>query len=423
MLSFIHELLIPPGLGEQNTELLKISLDVVAVLTLAFIADVVAKRVFVRAVVTLAARTSAQWDDAVLRRRVVHRLAHLAPAIVIYHFAVPALDGYETWSAAIQQGCLLYMLFVAVLVTDGVLNAAVDILSSSKLSRSVPLTSIVQVVRLIVYCVAAIAALSLVLGKSPILLLSGLGAMTAVLMLVFKDPILGFIGGIQLSANQMVAPGDWIEMPKYGADGDVIEVGLTSVKIRNFDNTITTIPTYGLISESFKNWRGMSESGGRRIKRAINIDMNSIQFCDDEILARLTKVPHMAAYLERKQQELARWKAEHDADVNRPSNLRRLTNVGTFRAYIVAYLRNHSMIHQEMTFLVRHLAPSAQGLPIEIYVFSRDTDWGRYEDLQADIFDHILAMAPEFGLSVYQSPSGRDVQETVQMMRGRGKPQ
>ncbi|MEE2609081.1 MAG: hypothetical protein VX992_00165, partial [Acidobacteriota bacterium] len=221
MLSFIHELLIPPDLGEQNTELLKISLDVVAVLTLAFIADVVAKRVFVRAVVTLAARTSAQWDDAVLRRRVVHRLAHLAPAIVIYHFAVPALDGYETWSAAIQQGCLLYMLFVAVLVTDGVLNAAVDILSSSKLSRSVPLTSIVQVVRLIVYCVAAIAALSLVLGKSPVLLLSGLGAMTAVLMLVFKDPILGFIGGIQLSANQMVAPGDWIEMPKYGADGEV----------------------------------------------------------------------------------------------------------------------------------------------------------------------------------------------------------
>ena len=423
MLSFIHELLMPLGLGEQTTEFLKISLDVVAVLTLAFIADFVAKRIIVRAVVTMAARTSAQWDDAVLRRRVVHRLAHLAPAIVIYHFAVPALDGYETWSAAIQQVCLLYMLLVAVLVTDGVLNAAVDILSSSKLSRSVPFTSIVQVVKLIVYCVAAIAALSLVLGKSPVLLLSGLGAMTAVLMLVFKDPILGFIGGIQLSANQMVAPGDWIEMPKYGADGDVIEVGLTSVKIRNFDKTITTIPTYALIGESFKNWRGMSESGGRRIKRAINIDMNSIHFCDDETLARLAKVPHMAAYLERKQQELARWKAEHDTDVDRPSNLRRLTNVGTFRAYISAYLRNHSLIHQEMTFLVRHLAPSAQGLPIEIYVFSRDTDWGRYEDLQADIFDHILAMAPEFGLSVYQSPSGRDVQDTVQIMRGRGKPQ
>ena len=167
----------------------------------------------------------------------------------------------------------------------------------------------------------------------------------------------------------------------------------------------------------------MSESGGRRIKRAINIDMNSIHFCDDEILARLAKVPHMAEYLERKQQELARWKAEHDTDVDRPSNLRRLTNVGTFRAYLSAYLRHHSLIHQEMTFLVRHLAPSAQGLPIEIYVFSRDTDWGRYEDLQADIFDHILAMAPEFGLSVYQSPSGRDVQDTVQIMRGRGKPQ
>ena len=421
MLSSLHELLVPPGLTEQTAAMLTILLDIVVVLAVAMVADLIAKRVIVRAVVTLAARTSTHWDDAVLRRRVVHRLAHLAPAIVIYHFAVPALDGYETWSAAIQQGCLLYMLFVTVLVVDGVLNAAVDILSSSELSRSVPFTSIVQVVKLVIYCVAAIAALSLVLGKSPVLLLSGLGAMTAVLMLVFKDPILGFIGGIQLSANQMVAPGDWIEMPAYGADGDVLEVGLTSVKIRNFDNTITTIPTYGLISGSFKNWRGMSESGGRRIKRAIHIDMNSVHFCDDETLVRLAKIPHMAAYLERKQHELVRWKAEHDADANRPSNLRRLTNVGTFRAYIVAYLRNHSMIRQEMTFLVRHLAPSAQGLPIEIYVFSRDTDWVRYEDLQADIFDHILAMAPEFGLSVYQSPSGRDVQDTVQMMRGRGK--
>ena len=420
MLSFIHELLIPPGLGEQATELLTMSLDVVAVLTLAFIADVVAKRIIVRAVVTLAARTSAQWDDAVLQHRVVHRLAHFAPAIVIYHFSVPVLGGYETWSVAIQQGSLLYMLFVAVLVSDGALNAAVDLLGSSKLSRSVPLTSFVQVVKLIVYGVAAIAALSLVLGKSPVLLLSGLGAMTAVFMLVFKDPILGFVGGIQLSANQMVAPGDWIEMPKYGADGDVLEVGLTSVKIRNFDNTITTIPTYGLISESFKNWRGMSESGGRRIKRSVYIDINSIRFCDNEMLARLAKIQYMKAYLDRKQQELARWNVEHDADAARPSNLRRLTNVGTFRAYIVAYLRNHSMVHQEMTLLVRQLEPSAQGLPIEVYVFSRDTDWGRYEDIQADIFDHILAIAPEFELRVYQSPSGTDVQDAMRI-RDRGE--
>ncbi len=420
MLSFIHELLIPPGLGEQATELLTMSLDVVAVLTLAFIADVVAKRIIVRAVVTLAARTSAQWDDAVLQHRVVHRLAHFAPAIVIYHFSVPVLGGYETWSVAIQQGSLLYMLFVAVLVSDGALNAAVDLLGSSKLSRSVPLTSFVQVVKLIVYGVAAIAALSLVLGKSPVLLLSGLGAMTAVFMLVFKDPILGFVGGIQLSANQMVAPGDWIEMPKYGADGDVLEVGLTSVKIRNFDNTITTIPTYGLISESFKNWRGMSESGGRRIKRSVYIDINSIRFCDNEMLVRLAKIQYMKAYLDRKQQELARWNVEHDTDAARPSNLRRLTNVGTFRAYIVAYLRNHSMVHQEMTLLVRQLEPSAQGLPIEVYVFSRDTDWGRYEDIQADIFDHILAIAPEFELRVYQSPSGTDVQDAMRI-RDRGE--
>ncbi|MEC9301943.1 MAG: mechanosensitive ion channel domain-containing protein, partial [Acidobacteriota bacterium] len=203
---------------------------------------------------------------------------------------------------------------------------------------------------------------------------------------------------------------------------DVLEVGLTSVKIRNFDNTITTIPTYGLISESFKNWRGMSESGGRRIKRSVYIDINSIRFCDNEMLVRLAKIQYMKAYLDRKQQELARWNVEHDADTARPSNLRRLTNVGTFRAYIVAYLRNHSMVHQEMTLLVRQLEPSAQGLPIEVYVFSRDTDWGRYEDIQADIFDHILAIAPEFELRVYQSPSGTDVQDAIRI-RDRGESQ
>ncbi|MDP7294839.1 MAG: mechanosensitive ion channel, partial [Vicinamibacterales bacterium] len=286
-----------------------------------------------------------------------------------------------------------------------------------------PLTSFVQIIKLTIYCVSAIAALSLVLGKSPVLLLSGLGAMTAVLMLVFKDPILGFVGGVQLSVNRMVAPGDWIEMPKYGADGDVMEVGLTSVKVRNWDKTITTIPTYALISESFKNWRGMSESGGRRIKRAIQIDTTSIRFCDDESLARFSKIRHMGSYIERKRQEIADWNAEHDADDTRPSNLRRLTNVGTFRAYIVAYLRHHPLIHQEMTFLVRQLESGAQGLPIEIYVFSRDTDWVRYEDLQSDIFDHIMAIAPEFDLRVYQSPSGGDLQDALQGIRSTGERQ
>jgi len=242
------------------------------------------------------------------------------------------------------------------------------------------------------------------------LLFSGLGAMTAVLMLVFKDPLLGFIAGIQLSANRMVARGDWIEMPKYGADGDVLEVALTTVKIQNWDKTITTIPTYALITESFKNWRGMTESGGRRIKRAINIDMQSIKFCDDDMLARFIKIQHVAEYMERKRDEIASWNAERGVDASTPVNGRRLTNVGTFRAYVVAYLNSHPMIDADMTFLVRQLAPTPHGLPIEIYVFSRDQDWVRYEDIQSDIFDHILAVSSEFDLRVYQTPSGGDLQ-------------
>ena len=211
----------------------------------------------------------------------------------------------------------------------------------------------------------------------------------------------------------MVSRGDWIEMPKYGADGDVLEVALTTVKVQNWDKTITTIPTYALISESFKNWRGMSESGGRRIKRAINIDMQSIRLCDDEMLTRFRKIQHVSEYLERKAREIADWNTERGVDTSLPINGRRLTNVGTFRAYIAAYLRHHPMVNDQMTFLVRQLAPSAVGLPIEIYVFSRDQEWSNYEDIQSDIFDHILAVAPEFDLRIYQSPSGGDVRDVM----------
>ena len=273
--------------------------------------------------------------------------------------------------------------------------------------------------RLALYAVVGISVLSLVLGRSPLLMLSGLGAMSAVLMLIFRDAILGFVAGIQLATNRMIQRGDWIEMPSHGVDGDVLEVGLTTVKVQNFDKTIVTIPTYALISESFKNWRGMSESEGRRIKRAINIDVGSIRFCTEEMLARYARIQPVADYVERKRDELARWNAEHGVDADDPVNGRRMTNVGTFRAYIVAYLRHHPMVHQQMTFLVRQLDPSEHGLPIEIYVFSRDQDWVRYEDIQADIFDHLLAMVAQFDLRVFQSPSGPDVERALASAAGR----
>ena len=386
------------------------AIEALLVLCVAYIADRVTKRIVVRLVTDLLQKTSAEWDDALLRHRVVHRLSRLAPAIVIYLLALPVFGDYVAVGLLIRQITLIYMVLVIVFVIDAGLNAVIDILRASPLSKEIPVKSFVQVLKLVIYGLAAIAVLSLVLGRSPVLLFSGLGAMTAVLMFVFKDPLLGFIAGIQLSANRMVSRGDWIEMPKYGADGDVLEVALTTVKIQNWDKTITTIPTYALITESFKNWRGMTESGGRRIKRAINIDMQSIKFCDDEMLARFVKIQHVAEYMERKRNEIASWNAERRVDASTPVNGRRLTNVGTFRAYVVAYLNSHPMIDPNMTFLVRQLAPTPHGLPIEIYVFSRDQDWVRYEDIQSDIFDHILAVASEFDLRVYQTPSGGDLQ-------------
>ena len=394
MLNPIRDWLLAQGVSAGATSALTLTAEIALVLALAAIADVVAKRIVVRGLENLVGRTTTTWDDIIVKRRLFHRLSHLAPALVLYVFAPSVLEGQDLWIVVVRRLTLIYMLLVTVLALDGVLSAVVDIARSNKYAGDLPVKSVVQVLKLILYSIAAVAVVSLIIGQSPGLLLSGIGAMTAVLMLIFRDPILGLVAGVQLSANQMVTRGDWIEMPKYGADGAVLEVALTTVKVQNWDMTITTIPTYALISESFKNWRGMSDSGGRRIKRAINIDMSSIRFCSTDMIERFSKIQHIADYLEEKRD-------------------RQLTNVGTFRAYIVAYLRHHPMINQEMTFLVRQLAPTEHGLPIEIYVFSRDQQWSNYEGIQADIFDHILAIAPAFDLRVYQNPSSGDLRDLL----------
>ncbi|MEE8593130.1 MAG: mechanosensitive ion channel domain-containing protein [Candidatus Bipolaricaulota bacterium] len=378
----------------------------------AYVANFVAKRVIVRLVSGLIRSTETAKDDVLLRRKVFTKFSHLAPAIVIYLMAEPAF-GPGRFTDFTQHTSLLYMLVIGVLVFDSVLSAGLEIYQEYEVAKQVPVKGFVQVIKLAVYFLAAVLAISIVLQKSPLLLLSGLGALTAVLMLIFKDAILGFIAGIQLTLNKMVARGDWIEMPKYGADGDVIDIALTTVKVQNWDKTITTIPMYALISDSFKNWRGMSESGGRRIKRSIAIDMNSIQFCTDEMLESYSKIQLLAGYIDRKRKELKEHNDGRGVDASSLINGRRLTNVGMLRRYIVEYLKNHPMISQEMTFLVRQLAPTDRGLPLEIYVFSTDKVWKNYEDIQADIFDHIVAVIPHFHLRVYQTPSGSDFKELV----------
>ena len=413
MLSPLHDWLLKWGMSEAGATLLTRLGGVLLVLFVALTANRVTKRVVVRGIARLARRTTASWDDIVMRHRVLQRVAHLVPALVIYHSATPVLAGYDQLTAVVRQGALIYMIVIAALAADSVVNVGIEIARGSRLPRELPVRSIAQVLKLVVYAVTAISVLALVLGRSPLLLLSGLGAMSAVTMLVFKDTILGFVAGIQLSANRMVSRGDWVEMPKHGADGDVLDVGLTTVKVQNWDKTITTIPTYALIAESFKNWRGMAESGGRRIKRALYIDVGSIRFCDEEMLARFSKIQYIADYMKAKREEIANWNAARGVEPASLADGRHLTNVGTFRAYVVAYLRHHPMVHQDMTFLVRQLAPTEHGLPIEVYVFSRDQVWSRYEAIQADIFDHLLAVVPEFDLRVFQSPSGRDVERAI----------
>lgn len=411
MTKLIDDCLVSLGVDPGIAEILAAVVLLILTVLLAVIAGIIAKRIILNVMGRIVTRTRTQLDDIFLKRRVFDNLTHLAPAIVLYLMLPIALAGHESLVFAAKNAVIVYMIVLGVLVMDSFLNAVLDIYLTFEVSKEVPIKGFIQILKVVVYCLAVILIISVVLNKTPVYFLSGLGAVTAILLLVFKDPILGFVAGIQLAANKMVAHGDWIEMPDYGADGSVLEVALTTVKVQNWDKTITTIPTYALISESFKNWRGMQLSGGRRIKRAVFIDINTIKFCTGEMIERFSQIRHIADYMKNKKQELAEYHKTHRLDAAAPpADKRQLTNIGTFRAYVQAYLRNHPMINQDMTFLVRQLAPTEKGLPIEIYVFCRDKVWANYEAIQSDIFDHILAIVPEFDLKVFQNPSGRDFQ-------------
>jgi len=355
------------------------------------------------------ANTNMQLDNFLGERRVFHRLLNFIPLILIY-ILIPSVLIETTFLTFSQALINSLFIIVGMMTFDAFLNAVMDIYSKTSISKEISIKPFVQVFKLVLYFVTGILLLSLILQKTPLYFLSGLGALTAVLMFVFKDVLMGFVAGIQLIANKMVAPKDWIEMPKYGADGDVIEITLTTVKVKNFDNTITTIPTYALINESFKNWRNMSLSGGRRIKRYVNIDLSSIKFCNNEMLERFRRFQLISDSIMERQEEIKLYNEEQSVDESTLVNGRRLTNIGVFRTYVEEYLKQHPMIHNQMTFLVRQLSPRENGLPIEIYVFCKDTNWGNYEKVQADIFDHILAVVPEFELRVFQEPSGSDFQ-------------
>jgi miniconductance mechanosensitive channel len=375
----------------------------------ALIADLVAKRQLVRLLSGLALRTRSTWDDALIEQRVFSRFAQCIPAIVVMIGAkwIPGIGAGTL--RVIENVALAYLVLMITLALGALLSAANGIYEQYPIAKDRPLKGYVQVAKIIVYCIGAILVIAALLERSPLLFLSGFGAMTAVLMLVFRDTILSLVASIQLIGNDMVRVGDWIEMPECKADGDVIEVALHTVKVQNWDKTITTIPTHKLISESFRNWRGMSESGGRRIKRSLLLDQNSIRFLTDDETAKFKRFALLEDYITAKRHELSTENSGLNSNEDSAINLRRLTNVGTFRAYIVSYLRGRTDISDTLTFLVRQLPPCANGLPIEIYVFTNTTEWAAYEGIQSDIFDHLLAIIPEFDLRVFQKPSGMDV--------------
>ncbi|MEY4543909.1 MAG: hypothetical protein RL685_104 [Pseudomonadota bacterium] len=380
-----------------------------ALLVCAWLANWVAKAIILRSVHRLVQRTSFVWDDVFLRCGVFGRLSHIAPALVVTLYGSYFLRRTDLWVGRLETAVNVYLVVILMMVISALLNSAAEIYNRAATGRRVPLKGFTQSAKLLTFLFGSVVILGLILNRSPLYFLSGLGALTAVLLLIFKDALLGLVAGVQISVNQLVQIGDWIEMPKYEADGDVIDVSLTTVKVQNWDKTITTVPSYALISEPVKNWRGMEESGGRRIKRALFLDMESFRFVDDALLERMLTFARLRPYLEQKLPELKAYNELQTGDLGVPPNGRRLTNVGCFRAYVNEYLLAHPKIQQEMTLLVRQLAPTDKGLPLEIYAFTNDTRWAAYEGIQADIFDHLLTVLPQFELRVFQSPTGNDL--------------
>ncbi len=358
--------------------------------------------------------TRNQWDDALHRHKFFRRCSHLVPAVLLYLLSGFLYDVDSQWLIALHKLAIIYTFAIGVSIGSAFLNTAEHIYNRSALAKRAPITGFIQVGKLFLTIAAALFSIAVLLDKSPALLLSGLGAITAILLLLFKDTILGFVAGIQIAANRMVNTGDWVELPKYGADGTVLEVGLTTVKVQNWDNTISTVPTYTLITDSVKNWRGMTESGGRRIKRSINIDIQSIRFCDEAMLEQFSNIRFIKDYIQSKKQELSQFHQQQQIDIHDLVNARRLTNIGTLRAYMRAYLQHHPQVNQDMTLMVRQLPPTEYGLPLELYCFSKDKSWINYEGIQADIFDHLLAILPVFGLRAYQRVSDYRHSDTVQ---------
>ena len=395
ILNSIKNLLVSWGMAPGTADALDHFIAFTVLVLIALAADQVCRRVVLKAVAQLVKKTKATWDDVVFDHKVMVRLSHIVVPLIVYLFIPVAFaDTNAATVDIIQRICMVLIILSLLFFAHAFMGAVYSVYSATGRYRNRPLKGMVQTVQVALWLVGIIVIIGQLTGQEVLSLLGGLGAMSAVLMLVFKDTIMGFVSGVQLSANNMLKVGDWIKMPKYGVDGTVTEVSLTTVKVRNWDNTVATLPPYMLVSEMFENWNAMRESGGRRVKRSINIDMNSVCFCTPEMLEEYRKIDLLKEYMSQ----------EHEDP---------LTNLGVFRAYLVAWLRNRPVVNTDLHCMVRQLQPTEYGIPLELYFFSRIKDWVPYEGVQSDVFDYVLAVVPRFGLRMFQLPSGEDLQMLI----------
>ncbi|HEY5524708.1 MAG TPA: mechanosensitive ion channel family protein [Clostridium sp.] len=404
MIKIIEDLLMNNGINETVALYLSNAIVGILIIIISIIVDLIVKKILIKTINSYAEKTKNKWHNILIEKNVLELLARIVPIGIIHAFA-PVFPPYQTW---IQRLAFSYIVLIVLLVLNRFLDAINQIYSKYEVSKARPIKGYLQVMEIILYTLGIVIIISVLIDRSPLILLSGIGAATAVLMLIFQNSILGLVASIQITSNNMLKIGDWIEMPKYGADGDVLEISLNTVKVQNWDNTIIMVPTHLLISESFKNWRGMQESGGRRIMRSIYIDITSIKFCDEEMLVRFEEIQYIKEDLQNKKKEVDKYNKYYKVDSSHLVNGKQLTNIGTFRIYVENYLKNHSKLNQEMIQIVRQRQPTENGLPIEIYAFTTQIDWVAYEAIQSDIFDHILAVAPEFDLRIFQAPTGYD---------------
>ena len=395
----IQELLQRWGLKSGEANAFNIAFGIFNILLLAWLADIITRRIIIVVITRMVAKTRTLWDDILLEKNVLNKLSHLAPALVLWYSVGHVLEQYQVIMTITQKILSIYMIVVTVMAINAFLKGLNEIYRTLPASQGRSITGYTQIVQIIMFSIAFISIISIITNTPSKTLITGLGAAAAVLMLVFRDTILGLVAGIQLSANDMLRIGDWITMSKYGADGNVIEITLNTVKVKNFDKTITTIPTYALVSDSFINWRGTEEESSRRFKKYLNIDMKSIAFCTPAMLGRLNGNKSIKEFIERQD------KRPRKNDANALLHEGELTNLTLFRKYIVGVLRNHGGLNHKLPMLVRQLQPAEYGLPLEIIAFVKGTDGLVFEELQSDLFDHLLAVLPDFELSIFQNPT------------------